>query len=123
MVHQDNHGDVFLLVRGSGVELSKLVDKQFLYRVLEGLPNAIGMQPIQPPLVLEAHNNPGLEGYVPIDASNITISTYTQQPRFVAAIHSCREFPADAMLAHLQEIFGATEITYRYILESEFESP
>lgn len=112
--------DYFLLVAGYPSDDTYLVDKDHLYGILEALPREIGMNTIQAPVVLEATNNPGLEGYVPIDESNITISTYTNHFRFVASIHSCSAFHYPAVIDFLSRAFHTEKVSYRYLCESEF---
>jgi S-adenosylmethionine/arginine decarboxylase-like enzyme len=120
-MHQKYYsGDCFLLATGYLPDANSLVDKDFLYRVLEELPKKIQMNTIQKPTVLEATNNPGLEGYVPIDESNITISTYTNHPRFVACVHSCSDFNYQDVLKFLMESFQTNKITYSYLHEADF---
>src|SRR3989338_8060746 len=91
MEHIESVGDFFLIYVGLGSE-NRFLTKPLLKKILRRLPPMMGMTAIRAPLVSEAKNNPGLEGYIPIDTSNITISTYTTgKPRVVACIHSCRE--------------------------------
>lgn len=114
--------DYFLLAAGYLTDVDRLVDKEFLYQVLEELPQRIQMNAIQKPIVLEATNNPGLEGYVPIDESNITISTYTNKYRFVASIHSCASFRYADVIEYLMEAFQTSDVTYHYISETDFDT-
>ena len=73
------------------------------------------------PKMLVANNNPGLEGYVPIDQSNITISTYTNRPIFVASIHSCSQFDYKAILAYLKNVYQPKSLRYKYITETDLK--
>ena len=116
------NNDMFLLISGNTLRHEKLTDQKFLYKVLKNLPLLIGMNTIRKPLVSVANNNPGLEGYVPIDESNITISTYTNAPRIVACIHSCNEFDAQKVVNYLKKEFVCSEIKFLIIRESDFKN-
>ena len=114
--------DCFLLVTGYPENPKSLVDKAFINKTLEEIPKIIGMNTIRDPVVLEASNNPGLEGYVPIDESNITISTYTNDSRFVACIHSCKHFDFEKVVDYLNLRFSTIRIAVKYVNEHDFEN-
>ncbi len=104
-------GDYFLLLSGEPTDAAVLTDSALLQSVLEDFPGIIDMHRLCAPVVTVAENNPGLEGYVAIDASNITISTYVTSPlRIVACIHSCRPFASEGVIEHLRRAFGLTKI-------------
>ena len=113
--------DLFLLLTARCSDESLLTDENSLIALLGTLVDAIDMKPLQTPYVCAAVNNPGLEAYVPIDASNITISTYTIHPRMVICIHSCRRFSSVAVISVLTEIYGCYEIKHCLCRESEWE--
>lgn len=115
----DSTGDVFLIVTASVPRVELLTDTHVLADTLRGLVQQIGMNPIAEPQVLTATNNPGLEGYIPIDASNITISTYTHIPRIVLAIHSCRDFEQAKVIAFIKQRYECEALRYRVVLENE----
>ena len=118
-MHQSK-GDQFLLCTGFCPDSRLLTDKSLLKSVLKNLPQIIGMNAIREPIVSEAKNNPGLEGYVPIDASNITISTYTNNPRIVASVHSCNEFDYKKVIDYLKEKYDCS-VKFLSLRESEFK--
>jgi len=114
--------DVFLLVSGDVEEADLLTNGQLVEQTLRGILSLIGMNAISAPLVFQAKNNPGLEGYIPIDASNITISTYLDPPRIVACVHSCNAFDKGAAVRYLKAQFRCGEIRFRWITEQELEA-
>lgn len=114
-------GDRFLLASGRTFAKAKLSDAKLLELALAKLVELIGMKPLRQPVVTRAYGNPGLEGYVPIDASNITISTYTVDPRVVVSIHSCRTFEAEPIFDYLQQCFDCLEIRSASVAEENFQ--
>lgn len=112
--------DTFLLLTGSCKEVGLLKNQELLYNVLEQLPKIINMNTIRKPIISVAKNNPGLEGYVPIDASNITISTYTDSLRIVACIHSCNNFDYKRVIDYLENEYRCN-IKSLYCHESDFK--
>lgn len=113
-------GDSFLLVTGTCEDVEMLVNEEYLFSILKELPQKIGMKALLEPKITIAKNNPGLEGYIPIDMSNITISTYTNNHRIVACIHSCKDFKYDDILNYLKENFRCSKMNYLFCQESDF---
>jgi len=113
-------GDKFLLIKGVCVDEKLLTDKILLSEILRNLPSVINMNPIREPIISQAKNNPGLEGYVPIDESNITISTYTNDVKFVACVHSCKDFDSQKILDYLKKKFQCKDIRFLSCHESDF---
>lgn len=116
----NSNGDVFLLASGRTWDVNLLVDEAHLRAVLRRLPGLIGMNFLRDPLITVADNNPGLEGYVPIDMSNITISTYTEDPRVLICVHSCQPFDAEAVLSFVRESYRCDEMRSLLVKEVEF---
>lgn len=117
----EDNGDVFLILTGVVRRVELLTDIGLLQSTLQGLVTHIGMHAINEAQVVAAVNNPGLEGYIPIDASNITISTYTSTPRLVACLHSCRPFDHEKVIAYITARYECVKCTYRVVRESELE--
>ncbi len=115
-----NEANLFLLVSGICEKITFLTDKKLLSNVLRDIPKIIGMNVLRNPIISEAHNNPGLEGYVPIDESNVTISTYTKNARFVACIHSCKYFNIHSVVNYLKKKFSCHKVRFLICYESEF---
>lgn len=119
---QRDKGDQFLLCTGFCLNTKILTDKSFLKSIFKNLPQIIGMNAIREPIISEAKNNPGLEGYVPVDTSNITISTYANNPRFVACVHSCNEFDYEKVLAYLKKKYDCSDMKFLSCRETDFDN-
>jgi hypothetical protein len=111
--------ETFLLFIGVCEDAGLLMDQGLLGAVLMRLPELVGMQIIREPVVGIARGNPGLEGYVPIDTSNITLSTYTCGNRIVGCIHSCRRFDIDPILTYIRNQYVCTRLAYKLVSENE----
>jgi S-adenosylmethionine/arginine decarboxylase-like enzyme len=121
MMGADFTGDVFLLASGLTKDSELLTNEAHLRAVLSRMPGLIGMNFLRDPLITIANNNPGLEGYVPIDMSNITISTYTENPRVLVCVHSCQPFNTKVVLDFVRDSFQCREIRSLIVKEMEFE--
>ena len=121
MASSNDTGDVFLLVSGCVRARGRLTDASDLRAILRELPPLVGMRALHEPVVHVATNNPGLEGYVPIDLSNITVSTYTNPPRVVACIHSCQGFEVEAALDFIKNAFACDVIRSAIVREGDLK--
>lgn len=117
-----NNNDSFLLLSGFCPDTRLLTNQKLLYNILGMLPELIDMKSIRKPIISIAEGNPGLEGYIPIDTSNITISTYTKNPRIVACVYSCKEFNHEKVLDYLKEKYNCSNMKFLYCHESDFSS-
>ena len=102
--------DVFLLGCGETDRHDLLTDEAHLSSVLRRLVEAIAMRAINEPIVTKAESNPGLEGYIPIDLSNITISTYLNPSRVVFCIHSCTRFETRTVIELIAQAYETEQI-------------
>lgn len=113
--------DCFLLLTARCSNARILTDEGRLADLLTRLVEAIDMNPLKTPAVTQAFNNPGLEAYVPIDDSNITVSTYTNSERIVICIHSCKPFETARIVRTLTEVADCSQIRQQLCRESEFK--
>jgi len=111
--------ETFLIFIGVCKDKGCLVDVNHLSNVLQQVPNHIQMSSIGKPIVTVANNNPGLEGYLPLDTSNITLSTYTNNNRIVGCIHSCKHFDTDIIMTYIQKEFNCTMLSVKQIKEHD----
>lgn len=116
------HTDLLLIFSGQASSESSLYDEAALEQVLLTLPSLLGMKALRSPVVTAAISNPGLEGYVPIDTSNITISTYSSSRMVIGCLHSCREFDGDRAIEFLAESFGITRLNYTLVTSDGLDS-
>jgi S-adenosylmethionine/arginine decarboxylase-like enzyme len=118
---EEKHIDFFLLLVGKSLDINLLEDEELLSEILRLLPIEINMKPIREPIISGAIGNPGLEGYVPIDTSNITISTYTETKRLVVCIHSCKEFDYMKVISIFRKKYQLQDLHFLKLDESKFQ--
>lgn len=75
----------------------RLLDLDFIYKILDELPDLIGMHKISPPQVMIQHANPdtfdkgGISGFVLIAESHISVHTFVAQEYVSIDIFSCKD--------------------------------
>ena len=111
--------DAFLLFAGFSCHKGRLTDAKLLFDVMKTLPTLIHMRAIGQPTVTEATENPGLEGYVPIDLSNITLSTYVDDLKIVGCVHSCKQFDFSLLLKYIQRKYGCAKLGFKCVGEQD----
>lgn len=87
----------------------KLNDLQFIYNVLDQLPNQIGMTKLIPPYVFPysgvVPEDKGITGVVIIAESHISIHTFTEKNYAFVDIFSCKHFDHKAAKRYLIQSF------------------
>jgi len=93
---------------------NKLLDLDFVYKLLDELPGLIGMHKICPPYVFLANNNPntfdkgGVSGFVLIAESHISIHTFPgNKGHAFIDIFSCKNFDFVKATSYLKDKFEA----------------
>jgi S-adenosylmethionine decarboxylase len=103
-----------LMLDGYGCDKQKLQDLNLIYRILDELPNQIGMTKIMPPYVFKYSGvrpeDWGLSGFVLIAESHISIHTFPEKHFVSVDIFSCKAFDANFAGAYLKEAFGMTKV-------------
>ena len=106
---------VHLMIDGYGCDAARLADREGLAALLEGLPAALGMHPIAPPVVVEvgAQNRKdpgGLSGFVMIAESHLSFHTFPAR-RFISIdVYTCQDdLDCEGVAARLGEAFGITD--------------
>jgi len=94
----------------------RLLDLDFVYKVLDELPNLIGMHKISPPQVMVQHPNPntfdkgGISGFVLIEESHVSIHTFVAQEYASIDIFSCKDFDVQGAVNYLVNKFEAQKV-------------
>jgi S-adenosylmethionine decarboxylase len=103
---------VHLMIDGYGCCPSRLADREALERLLDRLPEELGMHPIAPPMVVEvgAQNRKdpgGLSGFVMIAESHLSFHTFPAR-RFISIdVYTCQDdLDCAAVAERLRTAFG-----------------
>ncbi|MBI4149767.1 adenosylmethionine decarboxylase [Candidatus Woesearchaeota archaeon] len=98
-----------------GCDKAKLTDQNFVYRLLNEMPELIGMTKISLPYVVEWLDKwattPGYTGFVILAESHISLHTFPDSEYIFIDIFSCREFNVDKAMDYLITAFNAKHVT------------
>ena len=103
-----------LMLDGYGCDMSKLRDLNLVYKILEELPNRIGMTKIMPPYVFKYSGlkpeDWGVSGFVLIAESHISIHTFPEKNFVSVDIFSCKSFDSEQAETYLKEAFAMEKV-------------
>ncbi len=94
----------------------KIGNKEFILKILDELPELIGMHKISEPWAIEYPGNPnsfdagGISGFVLIAESHITIHTFVKQAFASVDIFSCKSFDVEKAEKYIIEKFEAKKV-------------
>jgi S-adenosylmethionine decarboxylase len=107
-----------LVFDGQRCPAERLGDLDALYRLLDSLPDRIGMTRIMPPYVFRhgvGGSDQGLSGFVLIAESHISVHTFPSR-RFVNVdIFSCENFDVEDALGALREAFAPERLDWKLL--------
>lgn len=92
-----------------------LNDKNLVYRVLDVLPERIGMKKLMNPYVLFAEGNNkrdpgGWSGFVIIQESHLSLHTFIKRRFITADIYSCKKFDTEVAIKYFKKVFKTKDI-------------
>lgn len=105
-----------------GCNKEKLSDLDFIYKILDELPELIGMHKLSLPSVKLFHGNPdtfdkgGVSGFVVITESHISIHTFFEQQYVSVDIFSCKEFDMKGAEEYVVEKFEAKKVEKHFLI-------
>lgn len=108
-----------------GCNKKVLSDLDFITKILEELPDLIGMHKISEPFILNYNGNPnsfdkgGISAFIIIAESHISIHTFPEQEFVSVDIFSCKDFDIKTAENYLIEIFEAKKVEKHFIMRGE----
>lgn len=92
-----------------------LNDANIVYKLLDELPEKIGMKKLIKPYVVFAEGNDkkdpgGWSGFVIIQESHIAIHTFIKRRFITADVYSCTEFDTDFAIRYFKDIFKTEDM-------------
>ncbi|MBI2084491.1 MAG: adenosylmethionine decarboxylase [Candidatus Aenigmarchaeota archaeon] len=105
-----------------GCSREALKDADFIYEILDELPDLIGMTKISKPSVSYYDGNPdsfdkgGVSGFVIIAESHISIHTFVEQQFASVDIFSCKEFDIEKSVEYLSGKLGGKKVEKNLIM-------
>jgi S-adenosylmethionine decarboxylase len=99
-----------LIIDGFGASQEALSSMEHIYKVLDRIPEDIGMTKLSAPCVFRYKESPhkdwGLSGFVVIAESHICVHTYPLRGYINVDIFSCKEFDAEQVKAFIKDAFS-----------------
>ncbi|MGC8811981.1 MAG: adenosylmethionine decarboxylase [Candidatus Aenigmatarchaeota archaeon] len=99
-----------------GCNEKKLSDLTFIYKILDELPDLMGMRKISPPQVVLHKGNPksfdkgGISAFVLIAESHISIHTFIGYGFASIDVFSCKPFDEKEITNYLVKVFEAKKV-------------
>lgn len=106
-----------LMLEAYNCDRKVLQDKKLVNKLLDTLPDEIGMKKLIEPVVIFAPGNDkrdpgGWSGFVIIQESHISIHTFIKRRFITADVYSCKEFDAMKAVEYFKRIFKTEDIEY-----------
>ncbi|MCS7106258.1 MAG: adenosylmethionine decarboxylase [Candidatus Aenigmarchaeota archaeon] len=104
-----------------GCKEEKLSDLNFVYKILDELPEVIGMRKISNPQVILHKGNPtsfdkgGISGFVLIAESHISIHTFIGYGFASIDVFSCKPFDEKKVESYLVKTFEAKNVEKNFL--------
>lgn len=106
-----------LMLDGYNCDSKPLGDADTVYKLLDTLPEKIGMTKMTAPYIVFTEGNNikdpgGWSGFVLIQESHISIHTFIKRKFFTFDLYSCKEFDEKIVIRYLKKIFKTRDIEY-----------
>ncbi len=102
----------------------KISDLQYVWNVLNDLPEAIGMTKITQPYVFPYSGlipeDQGITGVVVIAESHITFHSFVEKDYFFFDIFSCKSFDVDQVEAYIIKAFGVKQCERHLVSRGQY---
>ena len=115
----NNNFGLHLIIDAQECDRKKLVNNQFIYNLLDKLPNLLSMNKMTLPYVVGWKDKwatiPGISGFVMIAESHISIHTFPEQNYAFIDMFSCKHFDAEMAANFLAKALGSKRIEKKVI--------
>lgn len=105
-----------------GCDVSILRSREHVYKMLDELPDLLGMRKITQPQILEypgrvgSFDKGGVSAFVIIAESHISIHTFIRQKYASVDIFSCKEFNVQRAMEYLSNMFKPKKVERNLIM-------
>ena len=98
-----------------GCDPQLLNDANFLYTVLDDLPEKINMRKLTKPYLVTTPGNGqkdpgGWSGFVIIEESHISVHTFVKRGFITIDVYSCQQFDTELALSYFKEKFKSEDV-------------
>ena len=113
-----------LMLDAYGCSPEALNDPELVKKILNDLPDIIGMKKLMDPFVLFAEGNEkrdpgGWSGFVMIQESHISLHTFIKRRFITADVYSCKEFDPNIAINYFLEKFKPTDFEKKVEVRGE----
>ncbi len=109
-----------------GCDKGKLADRDFIFKVLDEMPEKVGMNKFSEPQITEvpeqgenSFDRGGITGFVILVESHMSIHTFPEDGYASFDIFSCKEFNIDHATKSLMEMLGAKKVEKNFIVRGK----
>jgi len=100
-----------------GCNKGKLVDKDFILKILNELPEFLGLHKLSEPVLnYYEEPTPGVSGFVIISESHVSIHTFYEEQFASVDIFSCKTFSTKKATEYLVKELGSTEVEKNFLM-------
>lgn len=113
--HKTTPFGLHLMLEAYNCSPKSLNDANLVYKILDELPEKLGMRKLIKPYVVCAEGNGkkdpgGWTGFVIIQESHISLHTFVKRRFITIDVYSCKEFDTDKATAYFKKMFGTKDI-------------
>lgn len=106
-----------LMLDGYNCAREPLESANILFKLLDTLPDKIGMTKMTAPYIVFTEGNDkkdpgGWSGFVLIMESHVSIHTFVKRKFFTFDIYSCKEFDPQFVINYLKELFKTEDVEF-----------
>lgn len=122
MILKDMHFGEHLTIDGNGGQKELLDDKNLVLKILNELPEKIGMEKLSEPAVYRALSNDkkdpgGWTGFVVIQESHISIHTFPDRGFVSADVYTCKNgLDVEFVVDYFKNIFALQDVEQNFII-------
>ncbi len=109
-----------------GCDKEKLADHDFIFQVLDEMPEQVGMNKFSEPQITEvpaqgenSFDRGGITGFVILVESHMAIHTFPEDGYASFDIFSCKDFNTDYAAATLMKMLGAEKVEKNFIVRGK----
>lgn len=115
---KDTSFGLHLMLEAYECDPKTLNDENLVYKILDELPDVLGMKKLMEPHVLFAQPNGirdpgGWSGFVMIQESHISLHTFIKRRFITADVYSCKNFDGQTAIKYFKKAFHTEDVEYK----------
>ena len=110
-----------LILDGNGCNKAALDSFEIVHKILDELPEKVGMKKLSSPHLLRGKSPKGITGFIIIEESAIMIHTFPENNFLSFDLYSCNKFDADLVIELVKKVFEIKQLETK-ILERSYKN-